>query len=443
LYGEERKLSDYGLDPLFERIVAMMLATNPAFYKRVGKHLSTEIIKDPDARVVIDVCRLLGENSKPPSGTVIVRQRLRAVHDAGKIDIATLQGALQLLDEADEDLDAYSSEDIIDELAPVLKRHAQKDALESALDTFSKRGDMEPVSDMLSQALRIGASENTLGTRLNGEVITQIEALRTAQKLPTGIDELDASLSGGLNKSSLGFFVGPTASGKSMSLAHVASEAVSSGRSVAYATLELAEVHVHSRIMSNLTNIAWEDIVNDPRAVKEAMKRLGELEQDGLLGFCSVRYFTPHAATVADIKQWVLEEEVAYGNKIDLICIDYVALLSAPNKKTKHEELTDIAEALRSLAVDRKCWVWSAAQVKASAHDSKNKKITGDQTAGSMGISRTADLVITLNPRDEGESIMFRIDKNRHGRGGEDIGPLPHDFAKGRVCPVHRPGWPF
>ena len=436
-------MSDYGLDPLFERIVAQMLASNPAFYKRVGKHMSSDIVKDDAARTVIDVCRLIGETSKPPASSVIVRQRLRTLHDSGKLDRSALHEALQLLDDGDEDIDAYSSEDILSELTPVLKRHAQKGALESALDTFSKRGDMERVSDMLTQSLRIGASENTLGSRLSTEVIGQIEELRNAQKLSTGIGELDASLSGGLDKGSLGFFLGPSGSGKSMSLAHVASESVSNGRSVAYATLELAEVHVHSRIMSNLTDICWEDIVNDPRAVKKAKDRLQVLEEDGLLGFCTVRYFTPHATTMADIRQWVKEEEEAYGKTIDLVCIDYVALLSAPNKKAKHEELTDIAEDLRSLAVDRKCWVWSAAQVKAAAHDRRNKKITSDQAAGSMGLSRTADLVITLNPRDEGATLMFRIDKNRHGRGGEDIGPLPHEFEKGRVCPVYREGWPF
>jgi KaiC/GvpD/RAD55 family RecA-like ATPase len=436
-------VSDYGLDPMFERIVAQMLATNPAFYRRVGKHLSTDIIQDSAAKTVIDACRINRQNSGPPSSSVIVRQRLRSIHDAGKLSEKELRSALELLDDADDDVDAYNSEDILAELTPVLQRHAQKDALESALDTFSKRGDLGRVTDMLSQALRIGASDNSLGSKLSSDVVSQIEELRNAQKLSTGISELDASLSGGLDKGSLGFFVGASGSGKSMSLAHVASEAVSNGRSVAYATLELAEVHVHSRIMSNLTDICWEDIVNDPRSVAKAKTRLEVLEEDGLLGFCTVRYFTPHATTMADIRQWVKEEEEAYGKHIELICIDYVALLSAPDKKAKHEELTDIAESLRSLAVDRKCWVWSAAQVKSSAHDHRNKKITSDQAAGSMGISRTADLVITLNPRDEGATLMFRIDKNRHGRGGEDIGPLPHEFEKGRVCPVYREGWPF
>lgn len=437
-------MSDYTLDPIFERIVAQMLATSPAFFKRVGKHLASEIFREEDARTVVDVCRMIYEKSgKPPASSVFIRQRLRTLNDSGKLENNSMQAALQLLDDADEDADAYSASDVLEELLPVLQRFAQKGALESALETFSKRGDMSQVSDMLSQAIRIGAAESVLGSRLSSDVIDQIEDLRNAQKLTTGISELDASLSGGLDKGSLGFFIGPSGSGKSMSLSHVASEAVSNGRSVAYATLELGEVHVHARIMSNLTDICWEEIVHDPRSVKKAKERLKVLEEDSLLGFCTVRYFTPHATTMADIRQWVKEEEEAYGKTIDLVCIDYVALLSAPHKKSKHEELTDIAEDLRSLAVDRKCWVWSAAQVKASAHDRKNKKITSDQAAGSMGISRTADLVITLNPRDEGATIMFRIDKNRNGRGGEDIGPLPHEFEKGRVCPVYRAGWPF
>ena len=85
-------MSDYGLDPMFERIVAQMLATNPAFYRRVGKHLSTDIIQDSAAKTVIDACRInrqnlarVGGESPPPSSSVIVRQRLRSIHDAGKL----------------------------------------------------------------------------------------------------------------------------------------------------------------------------------------------------------------------------------------------------------------------------------------------------------------------------------------------------------------------
>ena len=39
--------------------------------------------------------------------------------------------------------------------------------------------------------------------------------------------------------------------------------------------------------------------------------------------------------------------------------------------------------------------------------------------------------------------MMFRVAKNRYGRSGEDIGPLPQEFEKGRVAPLIREGWPF
>ena len=437
-------MTDYKLDPVFERIVAQMLSTNATFYRKVGKHISPEIIQEPAAKTVVEMCKIMAEmDGKPPSSSVVVRQRLRSIYDSGKLDAETLSDALALLDDADEDADAYSVDDIVKELTPVLKRHAQKDALDTAIDAFSKRQDLSEVGDLLSSAFRIGITDSSLGSQLSSKVMDQISELRNAKKLPTGILELDAAISGGLDRGSLALFVGPTGSGKSMSLSHVAADAVSNGISVAYATLELGEEYVHARIISNLTDLCWEDIVANDRTMESAKTRLEILENDGLLGFCTVRYFTPNATSIADIDQWIKEEEETYGKTIDLVCIDYAALLSAPTKKAKYEELTEIAENMRSLAADRKCWLWSAAQVKASAHDRRNKKITSDQAAGSMGLSRTADLVITLNPRDEGETLMFRVDKNRYGRGGEDIGPLPHDFARGRVSPVVRDGWPF
>jgi len=434
---------DYGLDSLFERIVAQLAATNTEFFRRVGRHLAIEIFTDETCKTVIQVCRQIGEEeNKAPGSSVIVRQRLRAHHDAGKITRELLQESLELLDDADEDCDAYDTEEILKELIPVLKRHAQKEALNTAIDSFSKRTDMEHVSALLENALRIGSDDRKLGTKLSSKVIAQINKLRNAKKLPTGIFELDAALAGGLDRGSLALFVGPTGAGKSMSLSHVASDAITNQQNVAYATLELGEEYVHARIISNLTNLDWESIISSERMMREAEQRLQGLEEKNLLGFCTVRYFTPNATTVDDIRRWVAEEEKAYSKKIDVVCIDYAALLSAP-QHNKWEQLTEIAEKMRGVAADKKCWVWSAAQVKSSAHDKKNKKITSDQAAGSMGLSRTADLVITLNPRDEGETIMFRIDKNRYGRGGEDIGPLPHDFAKGRVAPVFREGWPF
>jgi replicative DNA helicase len=352
-----------------------------------------------------------------------------------------LHDAFALLDDADEDADSYDLDGVLAELLPVVRRNAQRKLLEDALNKFGKHKDLTSVAEELEKASRIGAVDKSVGDLVSSDSIDRIKRLRSSQKLPTGIDELDAALAGGMRQGSLGIYVGPSASGKSMALVHAAAHVCAEGGSVAYATMELASETVEARIISNLTGASA--ISDDPRELEEALLRMEALEADGLVGHCSVQYFSAHATTVADLEEWLKSEEERHGSKIDLVCVDYLSLLSSHRKKTKHEEITDIVENLRALAVKGDRWVWTASQVKASAHDSKNKQITMDQAAGSMGVSRTADIVVTLNPRDEGATIMYRVDKNRHGPGGENVGPLPHHFEMGRMCPVNRAGWPF
>tara|TARA_A100001391_G_scaffold204653_3_gene201113 strand:+ start:4249 stop:5553 length:1305 start_codon:yes stop_codon:yes gene_type:complete len=430
----------YGLDSEFERIVAALLVTRPKFYKRIIKQIDPASFQDEGASLVASLCRSF---KKPPGSPTIVKQRARRRLDKGKFSEDEYEAVVEFLYEIEQDEPTVSSEDVLQELVPVLRRRMEKEALDQGLKAFTNSEDLSAVGDMLNKAYRLGAVESTLGTMLSPAIMDQIEELRNIRKLPTGVDELDAALGGGLERGSLGVYVGPTGAGKSMSLSHTACDAISNKLNVAYATLELGEEYVYARIVSNLTDLAWEDILNNSRAAKKARTRLQELEEQNLLGFCTVKYFTPHAVTVSDIRDWVADEEENYGKKIDIVCVDYAALLHEPSKKMKHEELTSIAEQLRAFAADKKCWVWTAAQSKAEAQDKRTKKIDSQHTAGSMGIPRTADLVITLNPRDEGATMMFRVAKNRYGRSGEDIGPLPQEFEKGRVAPLIREGWPF
>ena len=40
-------------------------------------------------------------------------------------------------------------------------------------------------------------------------------------------------------------------------------------------------------------------------------------------------------------------------------------------------------------------------------------------------------------------SLLFHVAGNRYGATGADVGPLPHDFERGRVSSVVRRGWPY
>lgn len=436
-------MSSYGLDSAFERIVAQLAATRPKFWTRIGHALDIECIENAAAKIVLKAVAAITENGQPPSASTIVRQRIRSWLDKGRLSTDEAKLALALLDDADEDADAFGTEEVVAELVPVVRRQMEKRALDEGLRAFGQQKDLTQISDILSQAYRLGSSEHSLGSRLGAASMEQIEYLRTLKRLPTGISELDAALAGGMERGSLGLFVGPTGSGKSMSLGHVGCNAATNGLSVAYATLELGVPHIFARLIGNLAAIPSEDILNDPRSMDTARKRMQLLEDRNMIGQTTVRYFTAHATTVDDLRDWLEEEEKASSRKIDLLCVDYATLLSEPSKKLKHEELTSIAEKLRALAADKNIWIWSAAQSNAEAQHRKTKKIDSHHTAGSMGLPRTADLVITLNPRDEGSTMMFRIAKNRYGRAGEDVGPLPHEFEMGRVSPVLREGWPW
>jgi hypothetical protein len=73
----------------------------------------------------------------------------------------------------------------------------------------------------------------------------------------------------------------------------------------------------------------------------------------------------------------------------------------------------------------------------------KTKRIQNHHSAESKGIPKNADYHITINPRDDGETVLLHIAKNRYGKSYGDVGPFAHEFEKGRISQITRRGWPF
>ena len=87
---------------------------------------------------------------------------------------------------------------------------------------------------------------------------------------------------------------------------------------------------------------------------------------------------------------------------------------------------------MRLFAHETKKWVSTASQAKRSAGKDKKRVIGLDDVADSINKVRVADLVITINGQDE---LEYAVEKNRYGRAGVRVGPLPHDFACGAMVP--------
>jgi hypothetical protein len=88
---------------------------------------------------------------------------------------------------------------------------------------------------------------------------------------------------------------------------------------------------------------------------------------------------------------------------------------------------------LRIHADTRKTWTWTASQMVRRGKGDKKRVADIDDGADSQGKVRVADLVITLNPREDATLMEWFVPKFRLGRSMTRVGPLPVDFAHGSM----------
>lgn len=232
-----------------------------------------------------------------------------------------------------------------------------------------------------------------------------------------------------------------TVTHNSMGLSHIGGTALLATLFVAYATLELPREVVLARVKANITGVPINTMLSGQ--VKNAIRRLEELEHR--LGRFVVQEFSPKATTVEDLKQWVANvEQQAGGRKIDVLIVDYGDKLGAKAKKGEQQnEYTGalaVFEGLRTYAAERKIFCWTASQ--ASRQKDSKKRLDLNDVADSMHKIRVADLVVTLNLRDaetEEPQILFYVAKHRTGRSRCEVGPMPTEYERGRICPILEP----
>jgi len=423
----------YGLHPDFEEIILYLCATDRRFWASVGTSLEPDLFSNPLARPVIECVRLItAGGGVHPSSIVIVLQRLQAKVFEGKLYQTTLDQVCDML-EAQLDHALPSTEAVLNELVPVVRQRINQLAILSATDDYAKLREPAKARALLDQAHRLGSTALT-GERFEVGVgsFTTIAQANTVMRLPTGIMPLDVSLNGGLDLGGLGVYMGGAGGGKSIGLVHGCCEALRNGMFVGFCTLELPPRMQLARIMANLTGIDTDLIYLNDHWRSEAEKRFASVAH--VLGKCSLGEFAPHATTVANIIEWVDDEENIRGAKMVALYIDYADKMHSPGTRADNEYLAmrHVYEGLRrDIAVARDMWVWTASQVSRPSKESA-KRIDLNHVADSMHKVRVADLVISLNNDDLLHATTYFVAKNRAGKSRFDVGPLTTDHQRAR-----------
>lgn len=427
----------YHFDPDFEAAVTWKCVTSPSFYGRVGHFLDPELVAAKPAKLLLRAARIVfTKTGSGPASPTIALQRLSELCADGKLSYTDRDEVRAWVEEYRKNPDAVAIPDdaLQQELVPILQKRMKHQAAMEMFQRVGKGGDTSQVVSMLTKADAIGMNDASLGIKLGKASFEQVRVMRGLTRLETGIQDLDYEIRG-LPLGQLGFFIGGPGDGKSMALIHVAGAALRVGKLVAYATLELDEAIVLTRLVANLTGISI-DAVAGP-AEEKAERMVEEAQAKGLIGHFVVKYFTPQATTVDDIREWVEAIKQEYGEYPGLLVIDYADKMSAPQAKSEYLAMRDVYEGLRLYGKALKMPIWTASQAKAKGKD--HKQLGLYSAADSLHKARVGDLVVTLNVSEDRKTIMIHVPKHRTGEAGQTIGPLPTAFAVGRLVAVTAP----
>jgi len=418
----------------FETLMVSAICENSKLYDLLGAWIDHELLPTPKARLALRACKsIASETGKGPNSQLVVLQRIRRWISSGTVTQQEIEQVNEMFEDAD-DAGIPPIDEIITEMAPILRRRGERGALERGLSAWQKRESLIPVAEDISRVSKIGLHTANVGDCLDKNVHTVIKASHNVPKLATGIVDLDTLLGGGAKQGTLSMWMGGSGDGKSMALVQVACAAALQGKSVAFATLELPTGEQLIRIIANLTGFTI-DAINDDPSCKAVQTALDDLSTSYNFGNILVKEFEPYVTTVGHLRDWVKDAEHEIGTRFEVVVVDYADKLAADLSSERKEYDTGrvVYEGFRHYMHETDRWGWTASQVVRGQQKS-NKILDLTDVADSIHKIRVADLVITLNLLNHLMTLFAA--KVRRGKGRFKVGPYEQDFATGRLIKV-------
>lgn len=416
----------YGFDAAFEHIIALLCASSPRFYGRVGHELTPDGFRNETVQLIVKAAKAIARDlGHGPSDTRTLMQRLAKWVDDGQVTEEQRLEALDLLLEAPT---PPPIDEVITEVVAVVKRHMAEAITQATISEYGKKGDFQEIQKMLQKMQRFGHVDTSVGNMVGPESFERIRKFAQMDRLPTCISEIDLNLDGGLPRGALGLYAGATGAGKSMWLVHMAANAMRAGLFTVFATLELSKEQQEERLLANLSGEPINSVRVSDKAAKDKIDKLYPV-----LGQCIMQDFPAKLTTVPEILDWVRRCEDVEGYPVDLVVIDYLDKLNSHNRNDQSDYAKGgtITETLRLWLQENKRWGWTASQPQRKAAKEKQRRIESDELADSQHKARVTDLLMT-GVEYEGQVTYF-CPKFRLGKGGWTVGPLPHDWTCARM----------
>jgi replicative DNA helicase len=235
--------------------------------------------------------------------------------------------------------------------------------------------------------------------------------------VPTGIKGLDRMLSG-LQKENLTVLAARPSVGKTSLALNIAQHAaVEGGFGIAIFSLEMGREMLVDRMISSQAGIDnWK--ISTGNLDEEDFEKYGVAAGE----LAEAPIFIDDTAGISVMEMRTKSRRLMLENKIDLIIVDYMQLVKAPQAESRVQEVSKISQGLKNLARELKVPVLAVSQLsRAVEQRGGDKKPQLSDLRDSGSIEQDADVVMFLyRPEDEDKTnAKLIIAKHRNGPTGE------------------------
>lgn len=246
-------------------------------------------------------------------------------------------------------------------------------------------------------------------------------------KVQTGFSSLDHILGGGWDVQTLNILMGMSNSGKSLWMQNFAVRAANLGYNVLYVTLEMSEKKVMKRLGSMRLHIPINEYDNLSKDSEMIRKKIAHLSKSSggsdlfekKVGKIITKFWAAGTIQTTDIDNYIQKLKEKKGLKINLLIVDYIALVAVPKNSGGDNLYTKgkfVAEGLRALAAKWNFPVITAVQLAKDAWNSSD--LTLESVPESKAIVETCDTffgIIRTEEMRRQNIYRFKLLKQRDG----------------------------
>lgn len=297
----------------------------------------------------------------------------------------------------------------IDQYAENVKEKALLRALITACEdivgeSYSEKKDAKDVIEKAESKI-FEISQNNLNKGLvrvsdtMEDTIRQIELLSLNEGkitgVTTGLSTVDDKLSG-LQSSQLILLAARPAMGKTALGLTMAWNAAEAGKSVAFFSLEMSTYQLNQRLISMVSMIELEKIINGQL---DADEWIGIVESIGNIKQKDIYVDETAGITLSELRSKCKRLKAESG--LDLVVIDYLQLMTGEGRfDNRQQEIANISRGLKSLSKELNCPILSLAQLSREADKRSDHKPILSDLRESGAIEQDADVVMLLYRED-------------------------------------------